>query len=362
MARLGETASPSEDLTVPSLSDYAAEEDRGAIARLRRGRRGCGLLTGPMRTRPASTIPPGSKDATGALTDELREGLWAAIVSYLFAPASAADRWGGSVSAQPAIHRVWTSPPIGGPADDIPEDVSDLIEEWFSLATSGDVYALVECVLASLPDAPSAQFLTAVNLVLERGLSDHRFLGRRLLPIASRSDVATLEKALAACRAKKLAEPEANILAALDHLAHKPEPDALAVVHESIRAVQATAYALTKERPLDLDDALDILEVERPHRQPRCERATRGSSRGSRQNGREASRALEDARIILVTCAGFVANLAAKPPEGTRRSFSRARGVPRGRGRSPMLKLLSIPVHGAEARRERVCGGTRHSL
>lgn len=310
MARQGETVSISEDVTVPSLADYAVEE-----ARRHRAATELRLPGEPDATRPASTIPPGSKDATGTLTDELREGLWAAIVSYLFAPPSPDDRWSGAPSSRPAIHRVWTSPPIA-PNDaelqdqiEVPEEVSDLIEEWFSLAGNGDVYALVESVLVSLPDAHQTPFITAVNLVLERGLSDHRFVGRRLLPIASRSDVATLERAFAACRSKKLAEPEANLLAALDHLAKKPEPDALAAVHESIRAVQATAFALTKERPLDLDDALDMLEAN-GHIDAALKARHGGLFAWVAQNARKPRP--EDARIILVTCAGFVANLSAR--------------------------------------------------
>ena len=110
------------------------------------------------------------------LTDELREGLWAAIGAFVFV-APEADAWAGG---RPTIHRVWTAPPISGDAD-MPEDVADLIEEWFSLAKDGDIYSLVETVLASLPDAHQVQFASACNLVLERGLSDHRFVGRRLM-------------------------------------------------------------------------------------------------------------------------------------------------------------------------------------
>ncbi|MFO0742033.1 MAG: hypothetical protein U0270_39410 [Labilithrix sp.] len=309
MARQGEATNGSvgeEDLTVPSLADYALEESRRhrAVTELK-------LPNAPDATRPASTIPPGSKDATGMLTDELREGLWAAISTFVFVPP-AADAWAGSPGARPTVHRVWTSPPIGAgaPLDgdgEVPEDVADLIEEWFSLAKDGDVYALVETVLASLPDAHQVHFASACNLVLERGLSDHRFVGRRLMPIASKSDVATIERALVSARAKHLSDAEAQILAALDHLAAKPEPDAPAAVHAAIRAVQATAFALTKERPLDLADTLDILE-EKGFIDAAIKARHGGLFAWVGTNGRKPR--TEDARLILVTCAGFVTYLA----------------------------------------------------
>lgn len=298
MARQGENTS--EDLTVPSLADYALEESR-------RHRAATELKLpspAPDAAHPASTIPPGSKDATGMLTDELREGLWAAIASFVFVPPEA-DAWAGSPGARPTIHRVWTAPPIAGGAD-VPEEVADFIEEWFSLAKDGDVYALVETVLASLPDGHQVHFASACNLVLERGLSDHRFVGRRLMPIASKSDVATIERALVSARAKQLPEAEAHLLASLDRLAAKPEPDPQAAVHEAVRAVQAAAFGLTKERPLDLADTLDVLEEK-----GFIDSATKARHAGLftwlGQNGRRPR--AEDARIILVTCAGFVTHL-----------------------------------------------------
>ena len=326
MARQGEVPNPSEDLTVPSLADYALEESRRhrAVTELqlpneRNERNERGDIDA---TRPASTIPPGTKDATGALTDELREGLWAAISSFVFVPPEA-DAWAGSPGARPTVHRVWTAPPIAG-GTDVPEDVADLIEEWFSIATNGDVYSLVETVLSALPDSHQEHFASACNLVLERGLSDHRFVSRppdggarhpedkshvcrRLMPIASKSDVATIERALVAARAKQLAETEQHLLGSLDHLAAKPEADATAAVHEAIRAVTATAFALTKERALDLEDTLDIL-AERGHIDAALKARHAGLFSWVAQNGRKPRS--EDARLILVTCAGFVTHLA----------------------------------------------------
>jgi len=305
MARLGEAAE-SEDLTVRSLDDHAEAESR-------RHRAGTELrLPDGDTARAASTIPPGNKDATGALTDALREGLWATIASFLFATDGAGrdGAWSAtSAGPRPTVLQVWTSPPIAGDPDHVPEDVPELIEEWFSIASTGDVYALLESVLASLPDPNQARFASACNGMLEHGLSDHRFVGRRLMPIASKSDVATLERALLACRGKQLLEAEAHLLGGLEHLSRKPDPDAQEAVHEAIRAVQATAFALTKDRPLDLDDALAMLE-EHGHIDAALKARHGGLFAWVAQNGKKPRP--EDARMILVTCAGFVTQLAAR--------------------------------------------------
>ncbi|MBX3229960.1 MAG: hypothetical protein KF837_21750 [Labilithrix sp.] len=301
---MGEAANVDEDLTVRSLEEYAEAE---AESRRHRAATELRLPEGDT-TRAASTIPPGSKDATGALTDELREGLWAAIASHALVGDEEPGAWSAGVHG-PVVHHVWSSPPIAGDPDNVPEDVVELIEEWFSIAKTGDVYALLETVLAGLPDASQARFASACNGMLEHGLSDHRFVGRRIMPIASKSDVATIERALVACRAKKLDEAELRLLGALEHLAKKPEPDPQEVVHEAIRAVQATAFALTKDRPLDLADALDTLE-EHGHIDAALKARHGGLFAWVAQNGRRPR--ADDARLILVTCAGFVATLATR--------------------------------------------------
>lgn len=303
MARQGEAAI-GEDLTVRSLEEYAEAE---AESRRHRAANELQLPEGDVK-RAASTIPPGNRDATGALTDELREGLWTTIASFLFT-TEGETRGAWSATGSPALLRVWISPPISGDAEHLPEDVADLIEEWFSIASNGDVYALLETVLTSLPEPTQARFIAVCNGMFEHGRSDHRFVGRRLMPIASKTDVATIERALIACRSKQLHEAETHLLGGLERLAKKPDPDAQEAVHEAIRAVQATAFVLTKERPLDLDDALAMLE-ERGYIDSAVKARHGGLFAWVAQNGRKPRP--EDARLILVTCAAFVTQLAAR--------------------------------------------------
>jgi hypothetical protein len=71
--------------------------------------------------------------------------------------------------------------------------------------------------------------------------------------------------------------------------------------------VQATAFALTNEHALDLSDTLDVLEE-----QGFIDSAIKARHAGLfTWVGINARRPrAEDARLILVTCAGFVTHLA----------------------------------------------------
>jgi hypothetical protein len=255
--------------------------------------------------REASTTP-----AAVVMTDELRAPLWNLVDLFLFAPHEAFDRWTSGIAGRPEIRRVWSSPPISGDLARIPDDVAELIERWFSLVEPAHVFLFLESVIENLPPAKQDPFAAACNVVLDRGVSDHRFLCRKLVPISSRSDVTAIERALLACRTVGVAatELEERLLEAVDRLARKPEPDRKGAIMEAIRAVEAAAFALTGERHFSLDDALDDLKAK-----GYLDGALKGAYAGLfayAAAGRQTTS--DDARLIVVMCAGFVSHLAAK--------------------------------------------------
>lgn len=250
---------------------------------------------------PASLLPPGT------LTDELRAWLWQVVDATLFAAHDAADRWTAPLG-RPALKRVWSSPPIGGEPDRMPEDVAQVLEGWFSLVEPSDVYAFLETVHDSLEAPLQARFAAAINATLERGLSDHRFVMKRLMPIASKADVSALDRAIASCKSARWPEVEALLGEALARLGAKPEPDARGAIQEAVRAVQRAAFALTKEPYFDLEDALQDLE-KRGHVDKPLKAAYAGLFlyvTGARKT------TTDDARLIVVMCASFVSHLASR--------------------------------------------------
>lgn len=247
--------------------------------------------------------------ATGALSDELRGWLWNVAAATVFAPNEELDRWTAGITGRPVVRRVWSAPPIGGDPERIPEDVVDVLESWFSLVEPSDVYAFIEAVHDSLETPLQPRFARAINSALERGMSDHRFVMRRMMPIASKADIAAIERALAACDRAHWTVPEAHLREAFMRLALKPAPDARGAVHESIRAVQEAARRLTQEQHFDLEDALEALET-RGH----IAKTLKGAYSGLFAVVTNAARrpTTDDARVILVMCAGLVSHLASR--------------------------------------------------
>ena len=269
------------------------------------------------RHRPVSEIRfveatlPVSLVASGSLTEESRAWLWAVVHATLFAPSEELEGWSSGVRGRPAVRRVWASFPIHGDPDRIPDDAASVLEDWFLLVEPCDVFTFIEGVHESLEPALRLRFAASINIVLERGKSDHRFVQGRLMPITSRADITALERALAACTRARWNGPEAHLRDALARLAHKPEPDARGAVQEAIRAVERAATLLTKEEHFDLEDALDALEAE-----GHVERGLRSAYSGLFAFVSTTTRrpTTDDARIILVMCAGLVSHLAARTP------------------------------------------------
>jgi hypothetical protein len=260
--------------------------------------------TKEMRRQPPARelrLPRGA-----ALTDATRAGLWEIVHGFLFAPEPG-DRWAAAVSDRPVVQRVWSSPPLGGILDRIPEDVAEVLEGWFALVESGDVMAFLESVHDALEPAYQPRFAAGCNAVLERGLSDHRFVMRRLLPIASKADIAAIERAVAATA--RTPNVQGHLLSSIARLAQKPQPDRRGAIEEAVRAVELAAFALTGERHLSLDEALDALTA-KGHLDIPLKTAYAGLFDFVSAAARPAT--IDEARLIVVMCSGFIAQLVAK--------------------------------------------------
>ncbi len=255
---------------------------------------------------------------SGTLTGELRTALWEIARGALFAQHAGALREDDALGSRTTqadgarsaiVRRVWTAAPIGGAVDRIPEDVAEVLEGWFALVEPADVYAFLEAVHHALEAPLQPRFATTVNAALERGRSAHRFVLTRLVPMASRADAAALERAFAACKSARWIEAEEQLQHAFARLAEKPEADARSAINASLRAVRQAAAALTKEHYIDLDDALDDLAA-KGHVAGVLVGAYTGLFGSVASSTRRAT--ADDARLILVMCAGFIAHLASQ--------------------------------------------------
>lgn len=254
-------------------------------------------LIEPRDVQEAHGRRPSRPPVATALTDVVRASLWRIVAERLFAPSTAAAI---------CLRRVWSSPALGAEADRLPDDAHDVIERWFLLVEPDDVYAFIQSVFDNLESADRSEFQSVVNTALDEGFSNHRFIGRKLVPIATKSDGATIERAFAACKAARWTASETHLSVALTHLAVKPLPERDGTIRHAVRAVELAAATLSGKTQA-LDDNLALLEA-----QGFIGRTMKNSYAGLFTyvtNG--AHRATtEDARLVLVMCAGLLSHLA----------------------------------------------------
>lgn len=256
------------------------------------------------RHRPVAEVklpkaPPDRSAPVRQLGAAARVRVWADLRELLFD--------GGTFTV---LRRVWSAPPIGGIAERMPPDVAEVLERWVMLVEATDVYRLLDAVHDALDPARRLRFVANVNALLDHADAGYRFMLRRLVPTASRSDSAAIERALAACKSAGWSEVEANLEGSLDHLGEKPEPN----VHDAIRfataAAQGAASVVTGTTYVDLVDALHDLQ-RRGLVGPSLRAAYEGLDAYSSPSARRTSS--EEARLVVLTCAALVAHLASRP-------------------------------------------------
>jgi hypothetical protein len=187
--------------------------------------------------------------------------------------------------------------------------VADVLERWVMLVEATDVYRLLETLHDALDPSARLRFVANVNTLLDHADAGYRFVLRRLVPMASRSDSAAFERALAACRTAAWSDVEASLVESLNQLGEKPEPN----VHEAIRcataAAQQAASAVTGIAYVDFVDAVRDL-----HGRGLVGLTLRAAYEGLDAYASPSARRTsnEEARLVVVTCAGFVAYLASR--------------------------------------------------
>jgi len=229
--------------------------------------------------------------------DALRAALWQTIHTFVFETPDPAT-----------VARVWTAPPIGGDPRALPADVAVLLQGWFSLVELVHVYAFVETVHAAL-DEPAAQlrFAHGCNATLERHHAERRFVLGSFVPITSKADLATIERAFGALRHVP-SRVEGHLRTSLHHLTSALDADPREAIHEAIRAAAEAGSAAIGDAHATLDETLERLEARGV-----IDKALKAAYAGLFGYAADRRRvAVDDARLVLVMCAAFVAHVSAR--------------------------------------------------
>jgi hypothetical protein len=177
------------------------------------------------------------------------------------------------------------------------------------------VYDFIEFIANRFPsERTSNNFVLACNSTLERELSAYRFVGKRIVPITSKEEIAEVEEALSITK-----QFTPHLDRALDLLANKKSPDYANSIKESISAVEAICQLITGNKKPTLGEGLRQLESRLGGLHPALRNAF-NSLYGYTSDAQGIRHALlgesnldvEDAKFMLISCSAFIDYLFAK--------------------------------------------------
>lgn len=164
----------------------------------------------------------------------------------------------------------------------------------------------------------NAQELDAneLNRILERDMSGYRLRKGIIVPITDETELGTIDDALGL--PEQFASARQHIVAALDKLSLRPQPDLRNAITEAVSAVESAARVVTGKHKATLGDALKVLDKS-GHLHPALKEAwLKLYGYASDEHGlRHAMTENPDidfatAKYFVVSCSAFVNLLAAK--------------------------------------------------
>lgn len=256
-----------------------------------------------------------------SMDDELRNGLWNALtVSYWnryhqmgFLTSTEPDDQALADLLRIIWHRYFKLP-----IDTIPwswDDALKTIRSYYYSAKWNEVYDFVEFVANNDPfDADtkehshSLQFTRLCNAVLKQELSGYRFVGRTIVEVTAKEEIAEIEQALES----PLPTVRAHFERALALMSDRKTPDYRNSIKESISAVEAICRSITGEPNTTLGKALDKVE-KKVGLSPALKGAldklygyTSGADGIRHALLEETELDFADAKFMLVSCSAFV--------------------------------------------------------
>jgi len=146
------------------------------------------------------------------------------------------------------------------PMDDRPsnaERAHGIVREKFLTSSFPDTYEFLEFMASLLPVEGETDYTTGCNKILEREKSAFRFIGRQLIQITNKSEIAEIEKTQ---DQKASSGVSTHINAAIALYSDRKNPDYRNSIKESISAVEAAAKDVAGSQTKTLGDALKVLE------------------------------------------------------------------------------------------------------
>jgi hypothetical protein len=202
------------------------------------------------------------------------------------------------------------------PTDTRPRNGDQLLQkirELYFKFEWGEVYNFIEFVVTYFDDLQSLP--NEINQILARELAGYRLIEGSIVPLTSRTEIETVEKALADDKYKGVAQ---HFQSALDLLSNRQNPDYRNSIKESISAVESMARVVTGNPKATLGDALKVLEKDHALHGALKEGFSKLYGYTNDEAGirhamlEEPNLGSEDAIFFLVSCSAFTNYLKSK--------------------------------------------------
>jgi hypothetical protein len=261
-------------------------------------------------------IAPAKLVQLDGMDERLRNGIWNAFRKY-FLPKDMA--WDDPFEDERAYvwFRVIYEEILGLMRDELPWRSGEALEDFrqrFSRLKWNEVYEMIE-FLGSRERVPDG-FTAECNRVFERERSGYRFAGGILVRITNPIELGAVERGMGDASVNSIGAATEHLRAAAELMGSRDNPNFRNSVKESISAVEAVVRDLTGEPKATLGDALDDLE---PPLHPALAKGLAAiygwtsDGGGIRHALAEGSTVkLEDAQLMLSTCAALISYLVAK--------------------------------------------------
>jgi len=261
---------------------------------------------------PRSAVQVESMDAA------LRTALWNAYATVFVGKSGSQWSKGGTLSW---LYEILWPLFFKLPVDDIPRETyrtERQIRDWFFAAPWHSVYDFVEFVATISQRSWKFRFLEGVADALKREMAGYRLSGDTIVPISDPIEISSIETAIVQTSKAPLAGAREHLATALALLSDRQAPDFRNSVKESISAVESVARVLSGEPRAELGKALKKIEDKVPLHG--AFRAGISSLYGYSSDEGGIRHALleaptvdfDDAKFMLVACAGFVSFLVGK--------------------------------------------------
>lgn len=254
------------------------------------------------------------------IDSDLRNGLWNALTIFFWKQMDT-DWLGNNKRIEFFLKKIWHNyfkQPIDTLNDYWPKTRNEIREHFFKCAWF-EVYDFLEAVVNNYTDEDSSttvKFMEFCNSILERELSAYRFINDKITQITSEVEIAEIEAAFES--SKPLKPVQDHLKRALELFADRKSPDYRNSIKESISAVEAICKIIASDSKATLGQA--IKKVEAKVEMHTALKSAFSNLYGYTNDADGIRHALldephldfEDAKFMLVSCAGFINYLVIK--------------------------------------------------